>query len=339
MKLDSLPRVQLSFEPTPLQKLRRLAEYLGLNQIYLKRDDQTGLGLGGNKARKLEYLLADALQREANIVLTVGGPQSNHCRITAAAARACGLECTLIFRGHPIEQAQGSMIIDRLLKAKWIFAKDQTREEKMDEMAKEYLEQGLKPYLIPAGGSNALGTAGYVRAGLELARQCQEQGINPDYICCASGSGGTQAGLILGCHLGGLRARVIGISVSRSVAELTEKINMLLVELGAMLDVDVSALHPVQVSDDFVGDGYGRPTKLSQTALELCAALEGVILDPVYTAKGLGGLMAMVENGRIPKSSSVIFIHTGGMPALFADTELYWPSSGPLKAEKGSLGS
>ena len=326
MIINKIPRLNIAFTPTPLQKTERLAQKIGLTNLYIKRDDHTGLALGGNKVRKLEYLLADAKKQNADIVLTVGGPQSNHCRMTAAAARATGLECALIFGGPKIDQIQGNMVLDKLLKAEWYFSGEQDRDEKMQEIAKMYSQQGKKPYIIPLGGSNALGAMGYVRAGLELAMQCKEQNIDPNYVFCASGSGGTQAGLILGCHLGGLTSKVIGISVSGSKDELTEIINMLLVEMGATLNVDVSCLHPVTVYDEFVGQGYGRPTKLSSEAVENFASEEGIIIDPVYTAKGFAGLMGLINQNIILSEDTVVFVHTGGMPALFAETDLYWKS-------------
>ena len=324
MKLDQIPKIKLAFLPTPLQKVERLASNIGVKELYIKRDDQTGLALGGNKARKLEYLMADAKNCGADVVFTLGGPQSNHCRQTAAAARACGLDSVLIFSGDKIEEVQGNMILDDLLNSKWYFAGEKEREEKLEEVISQYEKEGKKPYYIPLGGSNALGAMGYVQAGLELAKQCEEQNVDPDYVFIATGSGGTQAGLMLGIHLGGLSAKVIGISVSGSSDEITEKVNNLLVELGAKLDVDIKGLPNVVVYDEFVGDGYGRPTELSQKALKLCAVEEGIIIDPVYTAKGLSGLMGMLKDNRIDKNSSVIFLHTGGMPALFAETDLYW---------------
>jgi len=324
MKLEQIPKVKLAFLPTPLQKLERLGKKIGVRELYVKRDDQTGLALGGNKARKLEYLMADALDVKADVVFTLGGPQSNHCRQTAAAAKACGLDSVLIFSGEKIEEVQGNMVLDKLLNSKWYFAGDKGREEKLDEIVEEYRKKGKTPYIIPLGGSNALGAMGYVEGGIELAKQCQEQGIDPDYIFIATGSGGTQAGLMLGIHLGGLKAKVIGISVSGTSDEITEKVNNLLVEMGAKLDVDIKGLPNVIVYDEFVGEGYGRPTELSKRALKMSATEEGLIIDPVYTAKGLSGLIGMVEDGRLDTESSVIFLHTGGMPALFAETDLYW---------------
>lgn len=324
MQLKGIPRKKLAFLPTPMQKVERLAKKIGVRELYFKRDDQTGLALGGNKARKLEFLMADAMDRGADIVLTMGGPQSNHCRQTAAAARACGLDSILIFGGHEIQEEQGNMLLDKLLLGKWYFSGDLTRDEKMAEVVAELEAAGRKPYCIPIGGSNAVGALGYVNAGLELAHQCREMNIEPDYVFIATGSGGTQAGLMLGLYLGGMKSRVIGISVSGTAEAITEKVNSLLIELGIMLDVDVKGLHRTVVYDEFVGPGYGRPTALSQRALELCASEEGIIIDPVYTAKGFGGLIGMLEDGRIPADSSVVFLHTGGMPALFAETDLYW---------------
>ncbi|MFP4456531.1 MAG: 1-aminocyclopropane-1-carboxylate deaminase/D-cysteine desulfhydrase [Clostridia bacterium] len=324
MKFEEIPKVKLAFLPTPLQKVERLGKKIGVKELYIKRDDQTGLALGGNKARKLEYLMADALNMKADVVFTLGGPQSNHCRQTAAAARVCGLDSVLIFSGEEIEEVQGNMVLDRLLNSKWYFAGEKERKEKLQEVVEEYQKKGKNPYYIPLGGSNALGAMGYVEGGLETAKQCKAQGIDPDYIFIATGSGGTQAGLMMGIHMGGLKAKVIGISVSGSSDEITEKVNNLLVEMGAKLDVDIKGLPNVLVYDEFVGEGYGRPTELSKKALKMCAVEEGIIIDPVYTAKGLSGLIGMIEDNKIDKDSSVIFLHTGGMPALFAETDLYW---------------
>ena len=324
MKFDQIPRVQLAFSPTPLQKLERLAKAINVENLYIKRDDQTGLALGGNKARKLEFLMAEALEQKADVVLTVGGPQSNHCRMTAAAARACGMDATLIFSGDEIKTVQGNMVLDQLLGANWVFAGDMDRDVKMEEVAEAYRKQGRKPYMVPLGGSNVLGAMGYVQAGLEIAEQCKAENIDPDYIFIATGSGGTQAGLMMGTYMGGLRAKIIGISVSGPQADITARVETLIAELGEYLEIDTTKIHPVAVYDEFVGDGYGRPTELSQKALEYCATLEGIIIDPVYTAKGLSGLLGMLEDGRVSQDSTAMFLHTGGAPALFAETDLYW---------------
>lgn len=321
---DSIPRKHIAFLPTPLQHTPRLAERLGLKTLFIKRDDNTGLALGGNKVRKLEFLIADALQKGADIVLTVGGPQSNHCRMTAAAARASGLDAYLIFNGPPVEEVQGNLVLDKLVGAQWTFTRPgQSREERMNEVACELRKQGRKPYLIPLGGSNPIGALGYVNAGIELAEQCREQGIKPRYIICANGSAGTQAGLTLGCFLAGLNAQIIGISVADSAENLVPRTRELIRATGELLHVGCPDAEPV-VLDKYVGQGYGIPTKLSQQALKLVAESEGIILDPVYTAKAFAGLIDLVQQGTIKPDDTVIFIHTGGMPALFAEQSLYW---------------
>jgi D-cysteine desulfhydrase family pyridoxal phosphate-dependent enzyme len=325
--LHTIPRVQLAFTPTPLQDVPRLANALGLRRLLLKRDDQTGLALGGNKARKLEFLLADAIAQGADTLVTMGGPQSNHCRMTAAAARACGLQAQLVFNTYdlrPVADVQGNMILDRLLGAAWRFTKPgQTRNDCVAEVAAELTAQGHTPYVIPAGGSNGLGVLGYVKAALELAEQCRDLGVTPDYIVCAGGGYGTQAGLELGVRLAGLPSRVVGVAISPVVPETHDRIASLVAAAAGILEASVPGADPL-VWEDYVGDGYGVPTQLSRQALELVASVEGILLDPVYTAKAFSGLMGGLVRGRIKPDDVVVFVHTGGAPALFAEQRLYW---------------
>ncbi len=325
--LHTIPRVQLAFTPTPLQDVPRLAKTLGLRRLLIKRDDQTGLALGGNKARKLEFLLADAIAQGADTVVTMGGPQSNHCRMTAAAARVCGLRAQLVFNTYdlrPVDDVQGNMILDRLLGASWRFTKPgQTRNDCVQEVAAELTAQGRRPYIIPAGGSNGLGVLGYVRAALELSEQCRDLGVTPDYIVCAGGSYGTQAGLELGVRLAGLPSRVVGVGVSGLVPEIHARIASLVEAAAGFLETSVPGADPL-VWEDYAGDGYGVPTEASRQALELVASTEGILLDPVYTAKAFSGLMGERRRGRITPDDVVVFVHTGGAPALFAEQRLYW---------------
>ena len=325
--LQKIPQIQLAFTPTPLQDVPRLAKALGLRRLLIKRDDQTGLAFGGNKARKLEFLFADAMAEGADTVVTVGGPQSNHCRMTAAAARACGMRAQLVFNSYdlpPVNEVQGNMLLDRMLGAPWRFTKKgQTGRDCMQEVAAELTAQGHKPYLIPPGGSNGLGVLGYVKAALELSEQCRGLGVTPDYVVCAGGGYGTQAGLELGVHLAGLPSRVVGVSVSTLVPDIHARIASLVGDAAGILETAGPEADPV-VWDEYVGDGYGVPTSLSRQAIELVAATEGILLDPVYTAKAFAGIMGELHRGRIKPDDVVVFIHTGGTPALFAEQRLYW---------------
>ena len=323
-ELERMPRVELATTPTALQEAPRLARELGLDKLLIKRDDNTALALGGNKARKLEYLVAAALAGGADMLLTVGAPQSNHCRATAAAARVAGLEARLVFTGPPVAAVQGNMILDRLLGATWTFpGSGQSAAERMAELGDELLAAGRRPYLIPSGGSNGIGALGYVRGALELTEQLAERGLRPRFVVCAAGSCGTLAGLTLGLALAGSEAQVVGVSVSTSTPDRLARTREVMAESCLRLGIDLPDATPV-IWDQYVGAGYGMPTDLSTRALEVAARTEGLILDPVYTAKAFAGLIGEVEAGRVGRGDPVVFIHTGGTPALFADPALYW---------------
>lgn len=323
-ELERVPRVELAIAPTPLQWTPRLAQQIGLERLLVKRDDNTGLALGGNKARKLEYLVADAVARGADVLITMGGVQSNHCRMTAAAARVHGLDAYLVFNGSPIDQVQGNMILDRLMGARWTFPKEgQNGQARMAEIAAELTAQGHKPYLIPSGGTNGLGILGYVRAAFELAEQCRELEAQPRYVVCASGSCGTLAGLTLGLKLAGMSAQTVGVSISGMIQDKVARVRELMTESCGILGIDLPEVSP-QVWYEYLGRGYGIPTELSAEALTVAAQAEGLILDPVYTAKALAGLMGEVRRGAVKPEDLVVFMHTGGSPALFADQALYW---------------
>jgi D-cysteine desulfhydrase family pyridoxal phosphate-dependent enzyme len=323
-ELERVPRLELATTPTALQEAPRLAHALGLDRLLIKRDDNTGLALGGNKARKLEYLVADALRGGADLLVTIGGPQSNHCRATAAAARVAGLEAQLVFSGPPIEAVQGNMVLDRLLGASWTFAApDQSAADRMAALAEELRAAGRRPYVIPSGGSNGMGALGYVRGAFELAGQVAERNLRPRYVVCAAGSCGTLAGLTLGLALAGSEAQVVGVSVSSSTPDRVARTREVMAESCSHLGIELPDAAPL-IWNQYVGSGYGIPTDLSRRALEVAARTEGLILDPVYTAKAFGGLIGELEAGRVKRDDLVVFIHTGGTPALFADPELYW---------------
>jgi L-cysteate sulfo-lyase len=322
-ELERVPRMELAITPTPLQEMPRLAASIGLDRLLVKRDDNTGLALGGNKARKLEYLVAAATRAGADILLTLGAPQSNHCRCTAAAARAAGMDAHLIFNGPPIEEVEGNLLLDRLLGATWTFSPDRPAAQRMAEVAEELRAAGRRPYVIPGGGSNGLGALGYVRCALELTEQLSERGDHPRYVVCAGGSCGTLSGLTLGLALAGSDAQLAAVSISNSVPDRVARAREIMAESCEYLDLPLPAAVPV-IWGGYVGSGYGMPTELSTRALETAALTEGLLLDPVYTAKAFGGLIAEVEAGRVRHDDLVVFVHTGGTPALFANPALYW---------------
>jgi D-cysteine desulfhydrase family pyridoxal phosphate-dependent enzyme len=322
-ELERVPRMELAVTPTPLQEMPRLAAAIGLDRLFVKRDDNTGLALGGNKARKLEYLVEAAKREGADILLTLGAPQSNHCRMTAAAARAAGMDAHLIFNGSPIEEVQGNMLLDRLFGATWSFSPGRPSAETMAEAAEQLRAAGRRPYVIPGGGSNGLGALGYVRCGFELTEQLSERGERPRYVVCAGGSCGTLSGLTLGLALSGNEAQLAAVSISRSVPDRVARARQIMAESCEYLDLALPDVVP-EIWGGYVGPGYGMATALSTRALETAARTEGLVLDPVYTAKAFGGLIGEIEAGRVKHDDLVVFVHTGGTPALFADPTLYW---------------
>ena len=322
-ELERMPRFPLATLPTPLQEAPRLAKAIGLDRILIKRDDNTGLAFGGNKARKLEFLVADALRQNADMLVTLGAPQSNHARMTAAAARVAGLDCHLVLNGQPVDEVQGNMWLDRFFGATWTFAGDRPSKDRMAEIADELRAQGRRPYVIPGGGSNGLGALGYVGCAFELAQQLSELGERPRYVVCAGGSCGTLSGLTLGMALAADHVQVVGVSISRAVPDRVARVREIVAESCAHLDLPQPDAVP-EIWPDYIGPGYGMQTELSKRALETVAYSEGIMLDPVYTAKAFGGLIGEIEEGRVKRSDLVVFVHTGGTPALFADPALYW---------------
>jgi len=314
VNLDDLPRVTLANLPTPVQELPRLSRTLG-RSIRIKRDDLTGLALGGNKTRKLELLCADALKRKADTLITGGAPQSNHCRQTAAAAAKLGLRCLLVLSGRPQPTDTGNLLIDSLVGAELVWADDKPRDQAMQETFDRVLSEGRNPYLIPYGGSNPLGAAAYALAMLELKRQ----EVDPDWIIFPSSSAGTQTGLILGARLFRLPARIYGISVDLQAQLLRGKITSLLAETVRTFGGTESFLpESILVDDRFLGAGYGKAGALEREAIHLFAREEGILLDPVYTGRAAGGMLEMIRRNEIPPTATVLFWHTGGIPAIWA---------------------
>ena len=316
-------RYPLAHLPTPLEPLARLSASLDGPQLWIKRDDQTGLATGGNKTRKLELLIADALAHRAAVVLTVGAVQSNHCRQTAAAAARAGLECVLVLRGEAPPRAQwtGNLLLDDLLGARLWWSGDHDPLEALAAAAQAEQKAGRRPYVIPYGGSNEIGAAAYALAFEELWAQMQAQGLDFDRVVFASSSGGTQAGLIVGAAACGYRGQVLGISVDKTSGHLRETVAALLAPTAAYLSLDLD-LGPgdVQINDDYLGGGYAVLTAAEREAVRLVARTEGILLDPVYTGKAMAGLLGLIRTGGIGADERVLFWHTGGLPALFAYT-------------------
>lgn len=321
MKLEYFPRVALGFWPTPLEPAKRLSEALGGPEIWIKRDDLSGLAMGGNKVRKLEFILAEALAQGADVVLTAGSAQSNHARQTAAACARFGLPCILILRGDPAAECQGSLLLDNLLGAEvriYGGISQADRERIMYQVANELRAAGRRPYVIPVGGSCGLGALGHALAVKEIADQAEALGLKIDVLITSSSSGGTQAGLILGQRLYNLNWQVWGISADLSVSELATVVAQVANQGARLLGMDEFNPKDVIAYDDWVGPGYGVMTQECREAILLLARTEGILLDPVYTGKAMAGLINLACRGLLSKRHKVLFLHTGGTPALFA---------------------
>jgi D-cysteine desulfhydrase family pyridoxal phosphate-dependent enzyme len=316
-RLDALPTLTPSFAPTPVEELSRLRDALHAGpRLLIKRDDAIPFGFGGNKIRKLQIVAAQALADGADTLITTGGVQSNHARATAAIAARLGLGCVLIANGAAPERPTANALLDRLLGAEIRYVK--SREERnpaMEQAAADVRARGRRPFVIPLGASTAYGAAAYARAVGELLTQIPA----PDAIVLSTSSGGTQAGVVAGCALHGLPARVIGISADDASAAITDTIRGILRGLEALLETSPGGLTgaSIEVDDSFVGDGYGIPTSQSTEAIELCASRDAVFLDPTYTSKAMAGLIARIRR-REWASGTVLFWHTGGQVGLFA---------------------
>lgn len=324
MDISKFPRISLARLPTPIEQLERLSAHLGGPQIFVKRDDETGLGMGGNKLRKLEFLLGEALVQGADTVLTVGALQSNHARQTAAACAKLGLACELILRrsGHATENhlQNGNALLDRLFGAHvTVIDAGTSRESAMAERADALRAEGHATYCIPVGGSCATGNLGYVACAEELSAQAHELGVRFDAVIVATGSGGTQGGLVAGLHAIGSDVRAIGITVEGTRTEQEALAYSQAVETAGLLQEGLAVPRDrILVLDDYVGPGYAKPTDALREALRLAARFEGLVLDPVYTGKAFAGLVDIVRTHRIAADGSVLFLHTGGAPGLFA---------------------
>lgn len=315
-------RVSLGHFPTPIEKLERVSQHLHGPTLYVKRDDQSGLSTGGNKARKLEFLFADALAQQCDHVVTLGGPQSNHARQTAAGAARLGLGCSLVLRGNPPAQRFGNLLLDELLGAKIHWAGARTREEVAAEVKANLQQSGARPYLIPLGGSNGLGALGYAAAMEEAVDQLAAMNVAIDVMVVASSSAGTQAGLVLGAAVRKFSGCVLGISIDSMEEELKARVTELAVEAARIALVGIGAEQlRVDVNADYLGGGYSVVGDLERDAIRTVARTEGLLLDPVYTGRAMGGLIDLIRRGAFAKNQNILFWHTGGTAALsaFAD--------------------
>ncbi|MCS5622593.1 MAG: D-cysteine desulfhydrase [Candidatus Marinimicrobia bacterium] len=325
MLLSRFPRISLAHLPTPLEFLPRLSKYLGGPNIYVKRDDCTGLGIGGNKTRKLEFLIADALEKKATVVITPGAVQSNHVRQTAAAACKVGMKCELVFSkifensSDPYLNS-GNVFLDKIFGANIReIDKDSDVNIVMEKVVEELREQGEIPYIIPSGGSNPIGALGYVDCALEIIQQANENRLVIDHIIHATGSAGTQAGLISGLKAMSSGIPLLGMGVFAHKSYIEKRVYKLACETVEYMGVPgIVGSNDVVANCDYVGDGYGIPTKEMNDAVIMLARLEGILLDPVYTGKGFAGMIDLIAGNYFDKSGNIVFIHTGGSPGLFA---------------------
>ena len=322
MNLDQLPRFRLAEFPTPIHFLEAFSNLCGGPDIYIKRDDLTSLGLGGNKTRKLEFLIGDALKQGKDTLVTAGGLQSNHCRLTAAAARKAGLSCHLVLNGDKPEQLNGNLLLDRLFGATVHYCERKDRDTVLEQTGKALEAKGKKPYVIPVGGSNGVGSVGYVNAMVELMDQLKQMNIDPDAIVFATSSGGTQTGLTLGAKFTDFKGQVLGISIDQTKTG-DEPFPPLLVEIANATAQRLRSSLRMTETDfplncNYLGKGYAVPGELEFTAIKQLAQLEGILLGPVYTARAMGGLMDLIEKKIFTKGQTILFWHTGGTPELFA---------------------
>lgn len=319
--MNHIPRKKIGFFPTPLSELKRLSLKLNGPDLFIKRDDMTGLAFGGNKTRKLEYLIGDAISKGCDTIITGGAEQSNHCRQTAAASAMCGLECHLVLGGEEPELPTGNLLIDKLFDAKIHWTGEFRKGEKIPDIAEQLKSKGKKPYIVPYGGSNEIGTTGFVEAIRELTGQLAELKEKITHIIFASSSGGTHAGMMVGKNIYNLNARLIGIEIDKSSDDeipFTDQVLMLANSTADSLNVKRNfGRDDLILVNNYLGDGYGVIGSLERNAIKLLAETEGILVDPVYTGRVFGALVDLIENKYFTREDKVLFWHTGGTPSLF----------------------
>jgi len=330
MQISNFPRVKLCYLPTPFHEVKRLSEKLNGPRIFFKRDDLIGLGLGGNKVRKLEFLFGEALAKGADVVLTDGPIQSNHARQVAAAGASLGLETHLILQGEEPLEYKGNLLACYIFGAKLHFIKANTMDEdivakRMEEVADELRQSGKNPYVIPIGGFTPRGSVAYAFATLEMLYQANEAGVHIDYICHSTSTGGTQAGLIAGNRILRSGIEVLGIRATYDFEPFETRVSQEAIATLRLMGYPEISIKPeeVRASRDYVGDGYDCPTKEAAEAILLVAQTEGILLDPVYTGKAMAGLIDLCKKGLFSNKDVVVFWHTGGIPGLFVGPEFY----------------
>ena len=319
MHIAKLPRFPLAQLPTPIEKLARLSRELGGPELLIKRDDQTGLALGGNKTRKLEFLVGQALEQGADTLVTAGAAQSNHCRQTAAAAARTGLRCELLLNGTKPELPNGNLLLDELLGARIHWIQLSERVAKLRELPDQLRKEGRKPYVIPVGGSNGVGATGYALAMIELVEQLDGIDRRVDHVVFASSSGGTQAGIVVGAKVNG---KLYGVSIDkddRGGAHYEQELADIANETAKYIDFDAQfTVKDFNVLYSYLGSGYGIVTELEREAIRVLGSREGIVLDPVYTGRSMGALIDLIRKKAFRPDETVLFWHTGGAPALFA---------------------
>jgi len=331
MHLSRFPRLHFAHLPTPLEPLERISGHLGGPNLWIKRDDCTGLSSGGNKTRKLEFLMADAVERGADTVITQGATQSNHARQTCAIAARLGFDCHILLEDrtgyHDEAYAHnGNVLLDQLHGASIsIRPVDSDMNAEMEQLAQQLRDDGKEPYIIPGGGSNETGALGYVNAAFELTHQANERSLRIDHLVHATGSAGTQAGLVVGMEAMHSRIPVYGVSVRAEKQKQEENVYALAQRTAEFMGLspDLVTRDKVVANSDYVGEGYGLPTDSMVEAVKMLASYEGILLDPVYAGKGFAGLIDLIRKGHFKKDENIVFLHTGGSVSLFAYPKIF----------------
>ena len=313
----NIPRLRFAHLPTPVEELPRLTEHLNGPKVLVKRDDQTALAFGGNKTRKLEFLVAEALEQGAKMLITGGALQSNHCRQTAAAAARFGLDCTLVLNGEMPDQPSANLLLDQMLGAEIVTINDRAkRDQTLRETYDKAVADGRKPYLVTYGGSSPTGALGYAYAMKEF----MEQKVHADWIVFGTSSGGTHAGLVLGQSVFGYKGKILGISIDEPADWLKTRVSTLASDASEKIGKQIEFTRDdVLANDEYCQAGYGVLTDAEREAVRLFAKYEGLLLDPVYTGRAAAGMIDLIRKGSFKKEETILFWHTGGQPALFAE--------------------
>jgi D-cysteine desulfhydrase len=313
----TIPRLNFAHLPTPIEELPNLSKALGGPRLLVKRDDQTGLAFGGNKTRKLEFLIAEARKQGADMLISGGAMQSNHCRQTAAAAARYGFDCTLVLTGEKPKQPSANFLLDQLFGAEIVTVEDRAfRDQTLQETFDKAIAAGKKPYLVPYGGSSPTGAMGYTFAMQEFMRQS----VHADWIVFGTSSGGTHAGLVLGQRAFAFKGKVLGISIDEPEEELKSHVSELASQASEKLGERIHfTRNDVLATEEYCQAGYGVFGEGEREAIHLFASHEGLLLDPVYTGRAAAGMIDLIRRGFFKKDETVLFWHTGGQPALFAD--------------------